>query len=486
MSRPPAADWAVLGEDGDPVPGNPEEVARLGRSLRKTADAIRKQADEIKALSDVEAWKGKAATEFRDQAEEADGKLRKAFKRYDVAAKALGTEVAPGERESYASELKRAQTKADKALEDAKEADSEQKAHSRALDKLPEDTAENDPDRKKLEGREEAAGSALAQAKKDLSAAKGIRNDAARKAAKAIRDVIENDGLKDGRWDKFKDWVHDNKGWIDEVLKWSGRIATICGGLSLVVGWIPVIGQALAGILGTIALIATAVSLVGHLALALAGEGSWFDVAMDVVGLATLGIGRGAIAGAKGASQAAKGAARTAAYRQARARGLSEAKAWKHANRMSGGEVRGRAVREAAENAPKGWFPGLARVKEAFSPKSIGREMVDSVKDLKAFKDVGDLRHRTTWAGARFTPGEPGLRGMKNGLGGIHESMLSNPTVSAHLDTFATQTSIWVGSTSFATVADIADKGEIGHHFGAPDGFYELTGVKDATTMSNG
>ncbi|MEU6732825.1 putative T7SS-secreted protein [Streptomyces physcomitrii] len=486
MSRPPAAEWAVLGEDGDPVPGNPEEVARLGRSLRKTADAIRKQADEIKALSDVEAWKGKAATEFRDQAEEADGKLRKAFKRYDVAAKALGTEVAPGERESYASELKRAQTKADKALEDAKEADSEQKAHAKALDKLPEDTAEDDPGRKKLEGREQAAGSALAQAKRDLSAAKGIRNDAARKAAKAIRDVIENDGLKDGRWDKFKDWVHDNKGWIDEVLEWSGRIATVCGGLSLVVGWIPVIGQALAGILGTIALIATAVSLVGHLALALAGEGSWFDVAMDVVGLATLGIGRGAIAGAKGASQAAKGAARTAAYRQARAKGLSETKAWKEANRLSGGTVRGGAAREAAENAPKGWSPGLARLKEAFSPKAIGGEMLDSVKDLKAFKDIGDLRSARLWREADLRGGDLGLHKLKESLDEVDSSLRFDDVVKGHLDTFQTQTNIWKGTTIFATAADAADKGELFGLVGAPDGLYELTGVKDATTTGNG
>jgi hypothetical protein len=90
VTRPRADEWSAIGEASDPVPGDPEEVAKLGRDLRKTADSIKKQADEIKALSGVDAWKSKAADEFRKEAEEAEGKLRKAFKRYDAAADALG------------------------------------------------------------------------------------------------------------------------------------------------------------------------------------------------------------------------------------------------------------------------------------------------------------------------------------------------------------------------------------------------------------
>ncbi|MFD4262918.1 hypothetical protein ACFWR9_36225, partial [Streptomyces sp. NPDC058534] len=84
MTRPRTDEWAVIGESEDPIPGDPEEVARLGRDLRKTAESIKKQAEEIKALSSIEAWKSKAAEEFRGQAEEAEGKLRKAYKRYDA------------------------------------------------------------------------------------------------------------------------------------------------------------------------------------------------------------------------------------------------------------------------------------------------------------------------------------------------------------------------------------------------------------------
>ncbi|WP_437005195.1 hypothetical protein [Streptomyces sp. enrichment culture] len=41
MKRPRADEWAVIGEQADPVPGDPEEVARLGRELRRTPVRLR-------------------------------------------------------------------------------------------------------------------------------------------------------------------------------------------------------------------------------------------------------------------------------------------------------------------------------------------------------------------------------------------------------------------------------------------------------------
>ncbi|WP_051744523.1 putative T7SS-secreted protein [Streptomyces yerevanensis] len=509
MTRPRADEWSVIGESSDPIPGEPEEVAKLGRDLRRTAEAIKKQADEIKALSSVESWKSKAAEEFRKEAEEAGGKLRKAYKRYDAAADALGEKVVDGgSPKEYASELHRAQTMADKALRDAQAADDEHKASSNGIDKLPKNTADDDPGRKKLENRQEAATSAMERAKRDLEAAKDVRDAAVTKARDAIRHAIDNDGLKDGRWDKFKDWVHDNSGWIKEWVDGLGWVATICGTLSLLVGWIPVIGQALAGILGTIALIATLVSLVGHLVLALAGEGSWFDVALDIVGLATFGIGRGAIAGGRGAVNAAKSAARSKGFsnymanvtakRGSAAWHKARQKAFKEANQVSGGALRGKAGAEALANAPKGWFPGAGRLAEAFSPKAIGKEMIDSFKDLKAFKDTGDLFKGNTWSdawqnGMRPRVGDSGLASLSRGLDDIDDSVRSGSAVSALSDTFQTQTRIWAASTGIASFTDAADKGPITSRIGdrigvdgLDDGLWSATGVKDAWTTSNG
>ncbi|MFD4410386.1 putative T7SS-secreted protein [Streptomyces sp. NPDC058251] len=506
MTRPRADEWSAIGEPSDPIPGDPEEVAKLGRELRKTAEAIQKQAKEIKALSSVDSWKGKAAEEFRKEAEGAEGKLRKAFKRYDAAADALGERVVEGGCSTeYASELHRAQTMADKALRDAKDAHDEHKTSAGAIEKLPKDTADDDPDRKKLEKRQEAATSAMERAKKDLEAAKDVRDAAAKRARDAIRHVIDHDGLKDSRWDKFKDWVHDNAGWINKILNVAGWVATICGTLSLLVGWIPIVGQALAGILGSIALVATIISLVGHVLLALAGEGSWFDVALDVVGLATMGIGRGAMAGAKGAMQGAKGAARTAAFKQAMERVVArkgsaafnraEQAAWNQANRMSGGALRGKAGAEAMASAPKGWFPGAGRVAEAFSPKAIGKEMIDGFKGVKdlGWSNLKQLGHGSTWQGAAFKVGDSGLDDLSRQIDNIAPEIRNVDEVKAAMDVFKTQTHIWQGTTAAATFIDAADKKElmapIGHALGTDaldDGLWSATGIKESWTTSNG
>ncbi|MFG2678235.1 putative T7SS-secreted protein [Streptomyces sp. NPDC048392] len=203
-------------------------IPKLGRQLRKTAEAIEKEAREIKELASVENWKGKTATEFRSAAEGAGDKLRKAFKRYDEAAEALGTRVVDGVCSTeFASELHRAQQMADKALRDAEAADDERGAAQRSLDGQPDDTPKDDPDTKKYKEQKENASSALSSAKDALQTAKEVRDAAARRAADAIHDVIENDGLKDGWKDKFKDWVHENAGGSPKSR--TGRDVSPCG-----------------------------------------------------------------------------------------------------------------------------------------------------------------------------------------------------------------------------------------------------------------
>jgi hypothetical protein len=487
MARPGAHEWDVLGHDSDPVPGNPESVARLGRELRKTADAIKRQAGEIRALSKVDSWKGKAADSFRKEAEEADGKLQKAFKRYDVASRAMGTEVREGQDESgqFASELHRAQKAADKALRAAQEADQEASGAKKALDGQKKDTPKDDPARVKLEGRQDAADSALAQARKDLDAAVLIRKNAEDAAAKKIRDVIDDDGLKDGTWDKFKDWVHDNADLLKKIGDIAGWVATAAGGLALLVGWIPVVGQALAGVLGTIALMATAVSLVTHVMLALAGEGGWFDVALDVVGLATFGIGRAAVGGAKAAGAGTKAAARSTLYQKEMAKhagkklsknalNRAQEKAWKAARKGSADAPRGKASAEAMKNTPSGWFPGKQAVFDAFNPKKIVGDSVDSVKDLKALKDSPDLLRRETWRGVGKHSVDGGLDDIGRQVGAIDDAAKSSDGVKSALNGLDAQTKLWSGTTGVATVIDGSDK------FGVYDP------LKDATTVGNG
>lgn len=491
MKRPRAEEWAAIGEQADPVPGDPEEVAKLGRELRRTAESIRKQADEIRALSRVDQWKSKAAKEFRAEAEEAEGKLRKAMRRYDAAADALGEKVSDaGCSQQYASELHRAQTMADKALREARDAVDEQTASAGALDRLPDGTPDDDPRRRKLEKRQEAAATALEGARKRLEAATAVRDAAARRARESIRHAIDHDGLKDDVWDKVKDWVHDNAEWMKTALDVAGWVATVCGTLALLVGWVPVLGPVLAGALGTVALAATLFSLVGHTLLAAAGEGSWFDVALDVVGIATLGIGRGALAAAKGATTAAQSLGRSAAARALRqsikakpgtaAYNRAVNKAWRTANELSGSAVRGQSAARAVATAPKGWFPGAQRLADAFDPRLIYEESADSlraVKDLR-LSDLRRLGDADTWRGVRPGVSDPGIADLEKGLSRMSHTLRADSGVRAVTDVFQTQTRIWAGSTAVASTTDLLDKGR------SPAPSVTSPGCRDLTTGS--
>ncbi|WP_250299272.1 hypothetical protein [Streptomyces sp. A 4/2] len=454
--RPAGPRWEVLGESSDPIPGDPEEVAGLGRQLRRTADAIDKEAREIKALASVENWRSKAATEFRKSAEGAGDKLRKAFKRYDEAATALGTAVADGVcSKEYASELHRAQQMADKALTDAESAHGDLTSAQRSLDGQPDNPPDDDPDSRKFKHHKEQASAALSSAKDALDAAKGVRDAAAKAAADAIHDVIEHDGLKDGWKDKFKNWVHENAGWLTEISKWAGRIALWAGVAALALGWIPVIGQAIAAVANVIALAASVVALATDLVLALGGEGSWKAVFLDAVGVATFGIGRAAMSGAKGAAAGSKALARSSLFKNAVSSGMKTNKAWKLANRGAQGALRGRSAAKALASAPKGPLPSWSNVKEGFSPTSMYRDTVDGVKSVKNAFSGQAWREGVKSVAPPRSAGtlDPDLARAAADLKGISPAALKMPAVASSVSNFTAQTNVWAGATATGVVA---------------------------------
>ncbi|MFF9125785.1 putative T7SS-secreted protein [Streptomyces sp. NPDC014889] len=446
----------MLDETSDPIPGDPYEVARLGRQLRKTAEAIEKEAREIKALASVDNWKGEAASEFKDSAEGAGDKLRKAFKRYDEAATALGTQVRENVcSKEYASELRRAQQMADDALADAEQAHGDITSAQRSLDGQPDDTPKDDPDAKKYNRQKEQASSSLKAAREALQTAKGIRDRAAKAAAEAIYDVIEGDGLKDGWKDKFKNWVHENAGWLKEISKWAGRIALWAGVAALALGWIPVIGQFIAAVANAVALLASIVALVTDVVLWLGGEGSLKTVFLDAVGLATFGIGRAAMAGARGAAAGTKALARSNLFKQAIASGMKTNKAWRFANDGAQGTIRGGAAAKALAAMAKGKLPTRSNFREGFSPGAIYRDTVGGVKS------IGNAFSKQAWReGARgmtaprsLTTLDPELARAASDLKGIAPAALKLPDVAHGVSNFSGQTIVWTGATATGMLA---------------------------------
>ncbi|HKR49974.1 MAG TPA: hypothetical protein VJT72_10410 [Pseudonocardiaceae bacterium] len=305
--------------DNDPIPGDPDRMAALGRTLRKTAEELERQIRNLKAVAEVDAWDSEAGKDFREKAKGNLTKLEAAFKRYDTAATAIGsevTEVGGGYQDklyarprNYASDLNRAQEIADAALKDAQEADERKGAAQKSLATLSEKDKKKDGERgqKDLESARDAAQDEIDAAREKINEARKIRDEAAKRARDSIDAVINHDSLKDGFWDTL----------VAAIADVTAFIATWCGILSLVVGWIPVIGQALAGVLGAIAMIATLINFLATFVQVLQGNAEWMDLGLAALGFVMMGVGKGfsKIAGkfAKGAlgKLGRAGAART-------------------------------------------------------------------------------------------------------------------------------------------------------------------------------
>jgi hypothetical protein len=109
------------------------------------------------------------------------------------------------------------------------------------------------------------------------------RDAAASKVADEIRGQSD-DGLANSAWDDFQGWMDRHQKLVEGVCKVLGAIAMVACVVALVVPGLNIVAAA--------GLVAGAGSMLGHVALASTGNGSWWDVGMDGVALATMGAGR--------------------------------------------------------------------------------------------------------------------------------------------------------------------------------------------------
>ena len=197
MSRRPT-DWSPLA-GSDPVPGDPDEVERAARSLADMAEEITRQTANLTRLATAEGWDAEAGRTFADSAGELSGQLGKAHGRYATAAGAL---------RGYAPELRHAQSVADAALAEAKQAQVSVDAN-RPPDYPPAGSptaAEVSAERQRQYAYEEGV-DALNAARRKLTDATDHRDEHAGRAARTIRNNIDQDGLKGSWWDEITNWV---------------------------------------------------------------------------------------------------------------------------------------------------------------------------------------------------------------------------------------------------------------------------------------
>jgi len=274
MGRPPDYQWRPLGLDIDPVPGDP---TRIGQEISHLAAVAREVSDQVAALRQIGGasdLQGKYADKVRSKAKEVADDLDKVVGRYQKVSSALS---------SYLPDLEHAQAMSLQALSQAE-------GPNQQLTTLQGQTV---PSGSNLTTQQQQQitthQTALKQATDGLNAAKALltkattlRDNSASYHAGKIRSAI-NDAMKDSWWDGVKDWVDKNAGWIKDLCTLLEVIATILAIIALCctgVGILVIIGAAV-----------TALALMGRILLAMAGDGSWFDVAMDVIALASFGAG---------------------------------------------------------------------------------------------------------------------------------------------------------------------------------------------------
>jgi hypothetical protein len=383
-----AIDWETERYDAPHnIPGDPAQVAALGKNYRDTADAIKAQAGNIRNLVNGGGWDSDSGREFQKTAGDTADKLEKAYSRYDAAAAALGANVAyPPSTGTWAMSLAHAQDMARAAITKGKEAQHNSKSAQRQIDQA---TAANggkpdtSPAAARLADEKSSHDADLIDAEKAMQAARDLRDAQANRAADAIVSAYKNDGLKDSFWDKFKNTVEDL---AVSLGHWAGVVAAIFGVLALVFSWVPIVGEVFAAI----AAVASVVALVCDVINALDGNGTWMDVGIDVLGVLSCGAGR--VLG-----EAAKGAKFLEVFNGFKgtqlAKGLRFAKAGEAAGLTGSKAGMLAAAKDGIAGLPKA-FGGrsLAYGKAALNPMNYVNGMKDGAEAFKANGFLGGLK----------------------------------------------------------------------------------------------
>lgn len=297
MARP--ADWSALGLDGDPVPGDPEQVSREAAHLSRVAATI---TDEVAALRKIAAGdsdgvlEGQYAGKIHTEAASVAADLNKVVGRYQRVSQAL---------DEWVPELEYAQSRSLQALYNAQDAAHQQQAYApqpRPADQ--QETAQQEQEEQTRARLLAQADSAMAAARRQLDDAVSHRDAAASRTAAKIGQAID-DGMADSWWDQFEGFVDQYAAIIKDACTALEAIATVLAVIALFIPGLDLIVM--------LAIAATALAMIGRTLLAATGNGSWAEVAMDAVALLTFGAGRVVGSVAEGAAAAGENLPRIAA-----------------------------------------------------------------------------------------------------------------------------------------------------------------------------
>lgn len=329
--------WDLVDCNSDPVPASSWDVKVVADEMQSRADDAQDMHDKLRALADLDGWRGEAAEEFADKADDVLGDLEKVEDRYSKVAKALST---------WKGEVDKARTATQDAVTKAETAD-EVMRNNAAYTGVGPPT----PEQKSADDKHDDAARDLRQAKKDLQDALDDLDSAAGRAEDAIDEAA--DVWDDGWWGNFKGWVRRHAEVISIVCKVLEVVAAIAAVVILVCALVAsapfalLVGAAIVG----------GLLLLGHTALVVSdtGKASWVDVGFDILNLATLGLGGGL------ASMASKGLGRLVATVAPRVGSATRLAALE---RLAGGSMtqlsNALKIRNPANNLAR-WANGIVR-----------------------------------------------------------------------------------------------------------------------------
>ena len=280
MGRPIGAAWRPLGLDEDPTPGDPERVTDEVSHLNSVATTILNQISALQKIAGGggDQLIGEYADKIRESASDLVGTLQTVHDRYTKVASALG---------GWESDLVTAQAMSLKALNEAEAPYQQLQLLNGPTISAPSTSPLTPQQQQEAAAHTAAVGRAQGQlndAITDLHNAVQFRDNQASQWASKI-NTASDDSLRDSWWDSFKDFIG----------KWSWLIKDICTVLEVVAAIAAILALLFTGVgwLLVAAFWLTAVALLGRTLLAATGNGSWLDVIMDAVALATLGISGG-------------------------------------------------------------------------------------------------------------------------------------------------------------------------------------------------
>lgn len=286
-----------LPTDVAPIPGSPGTVRSKADRFARTAAAIVEAVSGLEtAIAETRNHDSQALDELAENAHDVAERLSTLRERYQTAADALS---------GFATELESAQTQAQALIGESGQAQSSVDYLDRQITTYtqqrqqttdPTELVEVTQHLTQLHARRRHRVEDLASVRARFERIVEALRQSGRDAASRMRAVTDSDGLNDSIWDNVMGWVQENAEIlkaIHEVLKW------ITTGLSILSFFFPV--------LAPFALAAAALTAGLSLVLALAGEMSWVDFALDVLTVATFGVAAVATRAIGGVMTALKG-----------------------------------------------------------------------------------------------------------------------------------------------------------------------------------